>query len=383
MRLTSKLLGFLNKPFSRDPEAFLALRLRYLGGTMQWTVADGVLTTVVTGGPGVNLSIDLSQHTVASLAGVLSLAAGYLVPYVAGAAQNGASALRLLDGTGDQMASNGDHITAYGSILQAWIDACAVELDLAEQAINALPSEMNTATADGEWLDFQGSMYAVERIPGEPDRQYGSRIITEVLRPLSNNVAIEAAILDYTGSNVSIVDVVFFRSPEPAFDGIPRFDGSYAFNPTAAAVYGLFDCYLGYDLVNGGVPTAFEASVRALVERVRAAGTQLRTITLTDSALTDTVNRPYDGMDLSVDSMDILHARRFDGSYAFDGSNLFSGNYRERGTIEATLQILAETSPFELRVLVGGRPFLVEVHGTDLSTFGVALLVDTLKIPPG
>lgn len=369
MRLSSKLLGFLNRAFSKDADAFLALRLRYDGGPMRWTVRDGYLLTDVAGGPGGNLSIDLSLHTVRSLAGVLSLAPGYVVPFVAGADQYDASALRLLDGTGDQDDSNGDHLTAYSSILYSWLDMLAVELDMAERAIVAMPAEMNTRTADGEWLDYQGSLYAVPRFPGEPDRLYGARIITEVLRPLSNNVAIEAAIAAYTGTDVRIVDVVIYRSPEPRFAGLAKFDGLYKFNPSAAAVYGLFDGVVGYNLLDGDVPTAFVASVRAIIERVRAAGTQLRGLTLAGSVLTDTADLPTD----DDDTMTVTHGRFFNGSFNFDGWATFGGSVQEVGHIAGADSIVPVSHTLPLRVLVAGLPVGVRVTGRDRISYGVVV----------
>lgn len=80
MRLTDKLLGFLNRVFSKDPESFLAFRLRY-DGQMTWTVLDGIFTTTVSGGTGVALSVSLASHTLGSLATFLSSQPGYSVPY--------------------------------------------------------------------------------------------------------------------------------------------------------------------------------------------------------------------------------------------------------------------------------------------------------------
>lgn len=362
MRLSAKLLGFLNRAFNKDPEAYLALRLRYDGG-MQWQVADGWLSTAVQGGTGAPLAIDLSQHTVASLAGVLSLASGYSVPYVADLDGRRASALRLLDGSGNQDTSNGDHIQAYSAILQAWIDANAVELDLAERAIALIPPEMNTREANGEWLDFQGSFYAVPRLPNEPDRLYGERIIAEVLRPLGNNVALEAAVSAYTGQSVTVTDVVFYREAEPRFNGATLFDGTRFFNPVAAPVYGLFDAVLGYDMLGGDEPVAFAVLLRTLFNRLRDAGTQLRALVLTGGVLEDSVIPPSDDDDELV----LISSRRFDGSFNFNGREFFSGNYRDVGRIAGSLGVV-EPLPETMMLLVtkDGVPIQLQVMDDGL-----------------
>lgn len=301
---------------------------------MQWRVADGILTTTVSAGAA-PLVIDLSAHTIRSLASFVSLQPGYSVPYVTSPDLSGASALRLLEGAGDQDESNGDHLSVYTSPLYAHMDASAVELDAAERAIALLPAELSTTTADGGWLDYLGSYYGVARLPDEQDEPYSVRIVTEVLRPLGNGVAIEQAIADYTGQEVSIVDVVEFNAPQPRFDGTPHFDGEYNFLPSDQPIYGLFDAIIGYDLLGGDPPAVEAARLRALINRLRDAGTQLRALTLGGSILSDTTpGVPGD----DVDTLTITTRRFFDGAFKFDGSAKFSGPLLETGT-------LADTSP--------------------------------------
>ncbi|HEY0205071.1 MAG TPA: hypothetical protein VGC15_13090 [Acetobacteraceae bacterium] len=368
MRLTTKLLGHINRAFRKDPDAFLALRLSYDGG-MQWQVAEGVLTTTVRGGSGAPLSIPLAGLTVAELAGVLSVQRGYTTPWVVPAPQSGAAALRLLDGQGDIYDSNGDHLLAYGSILYAYLDAMTQELMLAQSAIVAMPDQMNTATAAGDWLDLQGLMYAVPRLGGEPDGLYARRIIVEVLRPKGNNVAIEAAIADYIGQDVTINDVTIFRGPEPSFDGIPAFDGSYNFSPAAVPVYGLFDAVVGYDLIGGGDPSSYIATLRALVERLRDAGTQLRSVTLGAAALSDLAELPTDDTDTLVTT----HYNRFDGSFLFDGSRTFGGDNVIYGTIEEDGNAPPPPVQPYLQVRYGGVPMGVLIELPDGSVSRVLL----------
>lgn len=342
MRLTSKLLGWLGRAFSLDPDAYLGLRIQG-AGSMRWTVANGILTTTITGSSSAPLYIDLSQHTVRSLAAYVSIQPGYSVPFVASPDLSGDSALRLLEGTGDQGESNGDHLYVYTSPLYAHMDAVAVELAAAEDAIAVLPDELSTTTADGGWLDYLGSFYGVPRLPAEGDDAYSTRIVTEVLRPLGNNLAIEQAIVDYTGQQVSITDVVEFNAPQPRFDGTPKFDGAYNFLPSDQPIYGLFDAAIGYDLLGGDPPATETNRLRGIIDRMRDAGTQLRALTLGGSSLQDaTPAAPTDDQD----TLTISSRRRFDGMFAFDGSATFSGSVLEVGT-------LAGTSPTTRPVLTG------------------------------
>jgi hypothetical protein len=374
MRLSSKLLGWLNSAFNKDPLAWLALRVQY-DGAMQWQVADGLLTTTVQGGSGTALSIDLAGYTVHSLAGFLALQPGYTVAFEASAELSGASALRLVEGSGDPALSNGDHLLAYDSLLHAYVDTLAAELEQAQAAIVALPAELATTTAHGSWIDYLGSYYAVPRLTGEADGVYSSRIITEVLRPLGNNVAIEAAIADYTGQRVTISDVVTFSTPEPHFSGIAHFDGASHFLPGSQAIYGLFDCLVGYDILGGDVPVAYIARLRTIIDRIRDAGTQLRAIVLTGSALLDTAALPTEG----ADTLQISHRRRFDGLFNFDGSFFFAGAFLESGTMSGTASTtgLVDTS-VEVDVLAGGAIVGVLVPDGAGGTVPLSVFWETL-----
>ncbi len=325
--MISSLLDRLYRKFSRDPQGYLALRLDY-AGTMTWTVDDGVLSTVVSGGPGVALSVDLSQFSLATLAVYLAMQPGYsVIPVQAGSI----SALTLVEGSGNPATNNGDHLVAYTSILYAFLDAFGSELRAALTAVLAMPAEMATTTADGEWLDLLGSYYGVPRNLGEVDGQYGPRIIAEILRPRCNNVAIELAVEVFTGQVTTVTDVVIYQD-EPFYDGVPKFDGQYMFANVSVPHYGLFDVVVGYDILNGGNPSAFEAAVLDIVSRLRAAGTQLRTLALSGSALADSPRRPDD----SLDSLTITTLQTYGSGYAFDGSITFAGSHTVQDTLSGS-----------------------------------------------
>lgn len=367
MGILARLLASMNRAFDKDPDAFLGLRLQYDGG-MQWQILDGVLTTAVQGGSGGPLRIDLAPLSLLGLAGKLVLQPGYSVPYTADAVNQGASALRLLQTTGDIRTSNGDHFYAYTSVLYAYLDAMGQELDLARQAIAAIPDELSVTSADGEWLDFLGSYYAVRRLNGEVDGLYARRIIAETLRAKGNNVAIEMAIQDYTGQDVTIADVVIFRGPEPSFDGIPHYDGAYKFQLASVPAYGLFDCQVGYDLLGGSQPPAYIATLRGIIERLRDAGTQLRNVTLTGSSLSDRGPLPTDDLDTLV----ITRSQVFDGSFNFDGTRQYSGGVSTIGTIEGAADRVVK-SLTSLLIVQDSSPSRVQVTLPDGSVLDVLL----------
>jgi len=299
MRLTQKLLSFLNRVFDKDPAQFLALRLQYDGG-MVWQVADGSLTTTVTGGSGHSLTVDLSQYSVAQLANFLGTQQGYSVAYVDRSELSALSALVLIDGGSDIALSNGDHLYGYTSELWSYMEAQSSELETAEAQIGEMLNQMSTVTASNEWLDELGSYYVVPRLQGELDSQYGPRIIAEVLRPRGNNVAMEAAIKVYTGQNAKVTDVTLYGATFPLYNGAITRNSAYHYNASRVPLYGLFDVEYGYDLINGGDITAFQQTVRDLINRLRDAGTHLRSLLLTGSMLADSLTPPTDGGQLSI-----------------------------------------------------------------------------------
>ena len=367
MGILARLLSCVNRAFDKDPDAFLALRLQY-DGAMQWEVLDGVLTTAVQGGTGAALRIDLVPLSLLELAGTLAAQPGYSVAYLVDATDQAASALRLLQTTGDIRTSNGDHLYAYTNVLYAYLDAVGQELDLARQAIDGIADELSVTSADGEWLDFLGSYYAVLRLDGEVDGLYARRIIAETLRAKGNNVALEMAIHDYTGQDVSIADVVIYRGPEPSFDGIPHYDGAYKFQPASVPVYGLFDCLVGYDLLGGSQPPAYIQTLRAIIERLRDAGTQLRNVTLTGSNLADQAALPTD----DVDTLVITRSQVFDGSFNFDGSHFYAGGVSTIGTIEGAADMVV-TARAPLLVIQDSSPARVQIHLPDGTIMDVLL----------
>lgn len=267
MRTTQRLLRRLYRAFDKDPDQFLALRLTYGGaGVMTWTVADGRLRTQITLGGTVasGLDVDLTGYTLGTLATYLAAQPNYSTPFVT-SGQSGLAAVVLLDASGDPSQSNGDHLYGYQSLLWAMLEAWAVDLTAIQTQIAVMPAEMAIPTADEAWLDTLGDQYGIPRIIGETDSAYGPRMIAEILRPRANNIAIEMAIEAFTGQPAACID---YTLDGPLVGGVPK------------PLYGLFDVTAVYQPAAGLDNAAMEAAVRALIERSRAVGTQLRTLTM-------------------------------------------------------------------------------------------------------
>lgn len=290
MKLTQKLLGYLNRAFSRDPVQFLALRINYAGG-MVWKIEDAVLTTTVTGGIGANQTVQLSGYNIAQLANLFSALPGYSVSYQIADTASTLSARVLMDGTGDQDQSNGDHLYAYTSLTWAFLEASAYELKHAREQIYQMLRQMVVPTAEDEWLDEIGDYYNVKRQDGEIDATYGPRIIYEVIRPRNNNKAIEIAISQATGGLSSkVTDVTIPGDISPAYDGDIDHDGSRLYNATGKYRRNLFDVEYAFDLEGAEDIADFQSRVLGIIDQFRSAGTHLRQILLQSGQLIDEAN---------------------------------------------------------------------------------------------
>lgn len=303
MRLTQTLLGYLNRVFSRDPQQFLAIQFKYAGSGMSWSVEDGTLTVLVTGGVGAGFSLDLSEYTLQSLASHIAGLPGFTVTGIATSDQSGLSAMVLLDGTGSQNASGGNNLYAYGNPLYSYLESAAKELEDAETAVVEALKQLSirdaagNPSASGYWLDQIGSYYNVPRLTGEPDNVYGPRIIAEVLRPRANNVALEAAIKSYTGQAVTVTDVSVPGFNDPTYNSLHTHNGTALYNSVGSFQYGLFDVTIGYDIIGGGEISGFRDSILGVIERLRDAGTHLRALSLGGSVISDTfLSPPSDDM---------------------------------------------------------------------------------------
>jgi len=315
MKLTEKLVDYLYRSFSKDPERFLALRIRS-AGSLSWSISDGVLS--VTTLLGVT-TVALADHTLSSLAGLLSSTPGVTVEYLAG--DSHLSARVLLDGGANQNDSNGDHLYGYGSLLWAYMEPISVELVEAENQIVNMIDQMSITSADAEWLDEWGGYFGISRSSGESDSAYANRMIIEITRPRANNKAIEIAIKDQFGQVATVTDIRSWGIVSPTYNGAYLNNGVGFHNGNTLPIYGLFQVVVGYDLLNGGSQAAFSTEVSALIEKFRAAGTHLDSLSLAGALIADvSPSKPTDAGSITVTTNAF-----FDGTFLHDGSATYVG----------------------------------------------------------
>jgi hypothetical protein len=155
--------------------------------------------------------------------------------------------------------------------------------------------QMSTTTAVSEFLDLLGTYYRVLRNPGELDSSYGSRIISNVLLPSSNNVGMQIALQrQFPGTTALIIDAILDTG------AILLRDGSIHFNAAAyhdsfllADAHGLFDVVFAFDFAGPISRAEYLPLLITAVNNYRAAGTFIREIRLKDGINANTLAASY------------------------------------------------------------------------------------------
>jgi hypothetical protein len=301
--MTNKLLGNLHNIFNKDPDAVLLFRLQS-HVPFNWKIYDGVLTLGGLVEDSTVHSINLADHTIGSLIVFLRDTLGYTIEFQS-SEMMGMSALVLLDGSSDSLQSNGDHLYGYKSILWSYVSSISSELNVAILSIAEMLKQMSINLASKNWLDEHGGYYKVSRNFGESDLSYSQRIIAETLRPKNNNKAIEAAIYEASGVRVNVLDATNEATEETAeqnlYEGKWTFNGSRHYSQVdMTSMRCLFDVIVNYQNIGEMSSSELMLIIRDQVNRLRAAGTYMRKIS-------------------------ICTANKYDGNYLFDGTKQFCG----------------------------------------------------------
>lgn len=284
----------LHSGFDRSAMEEMVFRATGPAGT-SWRVAGMTMTVEGTA----TVELDLSAHTIASLAAAVA-AAGLAVSDVVGDPDAALSARRVLDGEWAHGDGSNGAVMAYGSLVWAIGEAIGAELDAARDAGAGALRAAELATAEDEWLDLWCHAFGVVRMVDEPDSALLKRLVAEVGRPRSNGYAIRLVLEEALRQPVSVADVTDLVDSFPRYDAAIEHDGTYSYAQAAGASYGRFDVSIGFDLLGSTTPAAYLDMVTSLVNRLRAAGTSMRSLVLSGSEISDTVSVPVDLMAVSA-----------------------------------------------------------------------------------
>lgn len=187
--------------FDKDPQDSLYFRLTHTSGLATWKIAERVMTA---SNGTTTFTYALDVITVKTLMDQLVIDGFTLLD--SGSAVPGYSAMVLIEGSGKQVESNGDHVRGFSSVLWAIFTGQSIELSVAAAAVLQALRQMIIGQAEGEWLDYWGGLLGVSRRSSEGDTTYAPWIVKEALRNRCNAHAIELAIRDETGWDVRIYE---------------------------------------------------------------------------------------------------------------------------------------------------------------------------------
>ena len=259
--MRKRLLSSVHRVFDKDPNSVLALRIRH-PGVLIWRVADRklILTTKTGGELGV---LSLQNLTISDLARKLQ-GLNCSIEYCNQMLQT-RLADALIDASGREDESNGDHLYCYDSLLWTLLDAIASELEETER--NGIVEALKQAylhSADGFWLDFWGELFDVYRLDDEEtDESYLLRIIAETFRIRCNPSAIRMTIKELTG-----IDVVIHEMWEEVFTlDYSELSGGHAFHDGIYYTWGVIE-----PIVYQPLTDEQRQQINQIIDRNRMAG---------------------------------------------------------------------------------------------------------------
>lgn len=221
MTSLQKLIGHLPRYFDAEPAQQLTLRVSHPHG-FAWSIADRILTAKTEADTSIGVYA-LDSMTITELADALT-ADGCLVTEFAEVGHLQADV--LIDGSGRESESNGDHLYCYTSMLWSVLDAYSVVVDQSAADVVEALKEAYLHSSRGEWLDLWGDYFGVPRVSRlrlapftwsasetwtsgnkkwglglEPltDEFYSPMVVKETIRPRSNAYAIERAVFELSG----------------------------------------------------------------------------------------------------------------------------------------------------------------------------------------
>jgi|GEM_PF-5790313 len=223
MTMLDRLLRWVRwRVLDTTPDQGVAFFINNAAG-VSWSVGDERLTCVLS---GTTYTYDLSAFTITALAAKMAQD-GFQISEIKSEFA-ALSACVLTEGSGNTLTAN--RLFAWRDILRAVFGAYARELRVAKKSIPLAVDQMAVPTAEGEWLQFHGDIYGVAKTSqAMTDAAYRLLIPAEAFRLRVNARAIEQAVLDITGKDITIKEPManLFFLDKSALSGSAKFyDGT-------------------------------------------------------------------------------------------------------------------------------------------------------------
>ncbi len=207
----TRLLKNLYGSFNKDERIVQVFDITYGGLTANYTIVDDFLRLTTSGGSSDDFYIDLSTHTIQTLANEIASNTIYTVTTVSDfSTYADLNATSLIDRESQSLQDlQQKKFFIYTSILWIIFKAIAREFQDACDTSDSSLRQMNILTAEDIFLDHWARDYYNEaRLEGEDDYDYSRRTIATIIRPKVNDIALELILEDILNFDSGTVRVI-------------------------------------------------------------------------------------------------------------------------------------------------------------------------------
>jgi hypothetical protein len=211
-KIFQSLLTRLNNVFEKSPQSLVAFQIKP-PAQAKLVIQDRLLTVtaVNNSSPLFSISFDDTYDsakaiTIRTLYDALSDSKIITVQNL-NVAMSGLGITSLVEGEYDIYSNQFNDVSAYTSVLWSILRPLAYLLEQAKDDVSKAIQQLGFVTAEGDFLDYWGSIFNISRYPGEPDYEYSTRLLWETVRPRLNNKAIENIVRFGVGYETKVVDL--------------------------------------------------------------------------------------------------------------------------------------------------------------------------------
>jgi hypothetical protein len=210
--LFQSLLNRLNSVFNKDPQVLSAFQI-LPPSQCKMVIANRTLIITAVGNfaPIFSISLDhpydaAKSISIKDLYTALQSTKLFTVQNI-NLALSGLGASALVEGEFDLYATTFNNVMAATSVLWGILKPLAYILEQSKNDVDFAIQQLGFVTAQGEFLDYWGTIFNINRYPAEPDYEYSIRLLWETIKPRLNNKALENIVKQGVGYDNHVVDL--------------------------------------------------------------------------------------------------------------------------------------------------------------------------------
>src|SRR5579872_2546649 len=195
-KIFQSLLARLNSVFTKDPQSLAAFQIKP-PAQCKLIIEDRTFSIVAVENSLALFSISfddpydsIKSITIRQLYNALIASKAVSVQNL-NIALSGLGLTALVEGTFDLYTTNFSNVNASTSLLWSIFRPLAYVLEQAKGDLEIAIQQLGFITAQGDFLDYWGTIFNISRYPNEPDYEYSTRLLWETVKPRLNNVALE------------------------------------------------------------------------------------------------------------------------------------------------------------------------------------------------